>query len=206
MAVSKRLRFEILRRDNHACRYCGAASPDVKLTVDHVVPTALGGSDDPSNLVAACVGCNGGKSSMPADAAMVDDVAADALRWSQAMQRAADIERERRNDQRRFALDFIDRVVVIIREDPEEMTYCMPDLKSPCVGGLDGLVRTLSQFRECGLDLDDLVYAIKRTGLNHAIDDQVSFKYFCGICWRMIEDRQAAARAILEMEEVDERG
>ncbi|MEU5976310.1 hypothetical protein [Streptomyces sp. NPDC047315] len=25
MAVSKRLRYEILRRDNHACRYCGAA-------------------------------------------------------------------------------------------------------------------------------------------------------------------------------------
>lgn len=23
MAISKRLRYEILRRDNHACRYCG---------------------------------------------------------------------------------------------------------------------------------------------------------------------------------------
>ena len=32
MAVSKRLRFEILRRDNHACRYCGQMAPDVKLT------------------------------------------------------------------------------------------------------------------------------------------------------------------------------
>lgn len=33
MAVSKRLRYEILRRDDHACRYCGDRAPDVKLTV-----------------------------------------------------------------------------------------------------------------------------------------------------------------------------
>lgn len=34
MAVSKRTRYEVLRRDNHACRYCGASAPEVKLTVD----------------------------------------------------------------------------------------------------------------------------------------------------------------------------
>ena len=38
MAVSKRTRYEVLRRDNHACRYCGASAPDAKLTVDHVLP------------------------------------------------------------------------------------------------------------------------------------------------------------------------
>src|SRR5438045_4098958 len=61
--ISKRLRYEILRRDNHACRYCGATAPDTPLTVDHVVPTALGGGDDPTNLVTACADCNGGKTS-----------------------------------------------------------------------------------------------------------------------------------------------
>jgi hypothetical protein len=89
MAVSKRLRFEILRRDNHACRYCGAAAPDVPMTVDHVVPTALGGSDDPSNLVAACKDCNAGKSASAPDAPIVADVAADALRWAKALEVAA---------------------------------------------------------------------------------------------------------------------
>lgn len=73
MAVSKRLRYEILRRDNHACRYCGATAPDVKLNVDHVIPTSLGGSDAPMNLVTACADCNGGKtSSMPTPVADVD--------------------------------------------------------------------------------------------------------------------------------------
>ncbi|MGC7224589.1 HNH endonuclease, partial [Mycobacteroides abscessus subsp. massiliense] len=44
MAVTKRLRYEVLRRDNYSCRYCGRSAPEVKLTVDHVVPVALGGS------------------------------------------------------------------------------------------------------------------------------------------------------------------
>ena len=40
MAVSKRTRFEVLRRDNFTCRYC--RSTDNELTVDHVTPVALG--------------------------------------------------------------------------------------------------------------------------------------------------------------------
>lgn len=89
MTVSRRLRFEILRRDGHACRYCGAMAPDVKLTVDHVIPVALGGSDEPSNLVTACADCNAGKTSTQPDSTLVDDVASDALRWARALERAA---------------------------------------------------------------------------------------------------------------------
>lgn len=63
MAVSKRLRFEILRRDNFSCQYCGSSAPSVQLSVDHIVAVSLGGSDKPSNLVACCVQCNFGKSS-----------------------------------------------------------------------------------------------------------------------------------------------
>lgn len=74
MAVSKRLRYEILRRDNHACRYCGAAAPDVKLNVDHVIPQALGGSDAPTNLLTACADCNAGKTSSMPQALTVADV------------------------------------------------------------------------------------------------------------------------------------
>ena len=66
MAVTKRTRFEVLRRDGNRCRYCGASAADSPLTIDHVLPTALGGTDDPSNLVAACKDCNTAKkSSLP---------------------------------------------------------------------------------------------------------------------------------------------
>lgn len=74
MAVSKRLRFEILRRDEFRCYYCGTRGNEVTgegLTIDHVVPVALGGTDDAENLVAACGDCNAGKTSVPADAALV---------------------------------------------------------------------------------------------------------------------------------------
>ncbi|SCE61234.1 HNH endonuclease, partial [Streptomyces sp. Termitarium-T10T-6] len=89
MAVSKRLRYEILRRDNHACRYCGATAPDVPLRVDHVTPVALGGTDTPGNLVTSCEPCNSGKSSATVDSAVVDGVSDDAIRWAEAMKKAA---------------------------------------------------------------------------------------------------------------------
>lgn len=61
MALPKRVRFEVLRRDNFACRYCGAKAPLVELQVDHVIPRAHGGTDAKWNLTAACVECNVGK-------------------------------------------------------------------------------------------------------------------------------------------------
>lgn len=67
MAVSNRLRFETFRRDGFACRYCGEGAPEAVLTIDHVVPRCLGGSDDPTNLVTACQVCNSGKSSTIAE-------------------------------------------------------------------------------------------------------------------------------------------
>ena len=96
MAVSKRTRFEVLRRDNYTCRYCGASAPEVQITVDHVVPVALGGSDDPTNLACACWACNSGKASTKPDEQTVADVSEDAIRWAKAMQSAAEMDRAAR--------------------------------------------------------------------------------------------------------------
>jgi hypothetical protein len=62
---SKRLRFEILKRDGFACVYCGKTPMQSILHVDHVVPVSKGGGDDPENLVTSCQECNGGKSNIP---------------------------------------------------------------------------------------------------------------------------------------------
>jgi hypothetical protein len=81
MAVGKRLRFQIFRRDNFACRYCGiTAQAGAVLEVDHVKPRAEGGKDEPTNLVTACEDCNNGKSDIPLNAPVVEDVPQDALR------------------------------------------------------------------------------------------------------------------------------
>lgn len=62
MPVSVRTRFEVFKRDDFTCKYCGRKSPEVVLEVDHIVPVCEGGSDDPINLTCSCWDCNRGKS------------------------------------------------------------------------------------------------------------------------------------------------
>lgn len=93
MAVSKRLRYEILRRDNFACRYCGATAPDAPLRVDHVIPRALGGTDVPTNLVTACEPCNSGKTSSLPTGATVGDVDQSTFQQAAALQQDAEQKR-----------------------------------------------------------------------------------------------------------------
>lgn len=92
MAVSKRLRYEILRRDNHACRYCGATAPDAKLNVDHVIPQSLGGSDKPENLVTSCADCNAGKTSSMPNAEPVADVSQETFAKAEELRKSALVE------------------------------------------------------------------------------------------------------------------
>lgn len=59
--LSKRVRFEIFKRDAFICQYCGQRPPDVVLEVDHIEPVAAGGSNDEINLITSCWDCNRGK-------------------------------------------------------------------------------------------------------------------------------------------------
>lgn len=59
--MNKSKRFRVLSRCNFGCHYCGRRAGDVVLEIDHVIPKSRGGTDDESNLVAACEDCNRGK-------------------------------------------------------------------------------------------------------------------------------------------------
>lgn len=65
MAVSVRTRFEVFKRDEFTCAYCGRRSPEVVLEVDHIVPICDGGQDDAINLTTSCWDCNHGKAGVP---------------------------------------------------------------------------------------------------------------------------------------------
>jgi hypothetical protein len=65
--VSTRTRFEVFKRDDFTCQYCGRKSPEVILEVDHIVPRCDGGSDDQINLTTSCWDCNRGKAGVPLD-------------------------------------------------------------------------------------------------------------------------------------------
>lgn len=60
-AISKKLRFEVFKRDSFTCQYCGRMAPDVVLEVDHINPVADGGDNDILNLITSCMDCNRGK-------------------------------------------------------------------------------------------------------------------------------------------------
>lgn len=59
-----KMRFEILKRDNFTCQYCGRRAgngEDVVLHIDHVHPASKGGEWLMENLITSCRECNLGK-------------------------------------------------------------------------------------------------------------------------------------------------
>lgn len=73
MAVTPRTRFEVFKRDDFTCRYCGRKSPEVVLEADHIVPLCDGGTDDHINLTTSCWECNRGKSGVPLSETMTGE-------------------------------------------------------------------------------------------------------------------------------------
>lgn len=58
-------REDIIRRDNSICHICGGSVEPRDLTLDHVIPLALGGDDIASNVKVAHRECNRRKGSKP---------------------------------------------------------------------------------------------------------------------------------------------
>lgn len=192
MAVSKRLRYEILRRDNNTCRYCGASAPEVALTVDHAIPTALGGSDDPTNLVAACKDCNAGKTSSNPDAPLVADVEQKALAWAAAMEVAV----ANRSAQLKAMSEYCSALSSAWDE------YCTGGFRDPVwpEGGAD----SIEKFYKVGLPLPELLRALHIAMDRSRVDRYEKFRYMCGIGWSVLTELQQAAKEIVENEEPKE--
>lgn len=187
MAVSKRVRFEVLRRDGNRCRYCGASAADgAVLTIDHVTPVALGGSDDPSNLVTACRDCNAGKTSAAPDEAIVADVAADALRWAAAMKRAAAEFDDYRGQ--------VDRVASAVRDEWMRELDWRGNPKVPPLG----YAESVEQWLRAGLSGDEIVALVAVAQARRASDP---WRYFAGCCWTRVRQLQERAAAILAEQE-----
>lgn len=183
MAISQRMRFEVLRRDNFTCRYC--RSTDNELTVDHVTPVTLGGTDELTNLVAACRHCNAGKSSTVLEAEKVADVSADALRWAKAMAEAA-AEREGTAVPSDLLGDFYDHW----------------DSFGPANELPDGWQSSVARFAENGMTLVLLKDAASTALGRDYVAPWHKFRYFCGICWKVVGELREAAEAKLAAEAV----
>lgn len=187
MAVSKRLRYEILRRDDHTCRYCGGKAPDVALTVDHVQPTALGGSDLPENLVAACKDCNAGKSSVKPDDHLVAEVSEDAKKWHARM---------------RYAMDQIENDLImrsIERDNFEGIWNGYTIRGEPIPLPLDWR-RTVDHWASLGVPTIALAEAIQIAMAKAGLQAADRWKYARGVVWRTVDKARTAAELTVESE------
>ena len=45
MSISKKLRFEVFKRDGFQCQYCGKTPPAITLEIDHINPKSKRGQD-----------------------------------------------------------------------------------------------------------------------------------------------------------------
>lgn len=183
MAVSKRLRYEILRRDSHACRYCGATAPNVELTVDHVIPSSLGGRDEPSNLVAACCDCNNGKASSAPDAPVVADTDANAARWAQALATAAAARVQELAAERSRVDPF----------DAAWQSHLVDGKPAPRHHAWRGSVL---RFLACGVSEEFIDQAVSVTMTTKRVAAEDKWRYFCGMCWREADSIRTAALKI----------
>lgn len=165
MTVSKRARFEVLRRDNYTCRYC--RSTENPLTIDHVVPVTLGGRDDPSNLVTACRDCNAGKSSATPNQDLVAEVKDDAIRHAESIRRAYAVLVERLSEKDKYLDQFID---------------AWADER------IDANWRSsVARFWRIGVPVELLIDAAEIATSRRLSPGADRFAYMCGIVWKQVE-------------------
>lgn len=69
--IRRAKRLAIYIRDGFRCQYCQRDLKGLRprlVTLDHITPVALGGSNDSTNLVTCCKNCNDRKQDRPLEA------------------------------------------------------------------------------------------------------------------------------------------
>lgn len=186
MTISKRLRYEVMRRDDFSCRYCGRSSRETELQVDHVIPKTLGGADTIDNLVAACTDCNVGKGSTMPDPGTQQTISSGAQLWREAMAIAAseaENEIDKAQDamvavsQRWFAWKYPDGTMI---ERPKEWA---------------GSVRV---WFNRGLPVEVMVQSVDIAMEATHVAAEDKWRYFCGIAWNKVNKLEQRAKELLE--------
>lgn len=171
VAISKRIRFEVFKRDGFECQYCGATPPKAVLHCDHIDPVANGGTNDMDNLVTACQDCNQGKS----------NILLSVVPQSLELRMAEIREREEQ-------IAGYQEVLSQRRSRIEQEAHAILSLFCEH-HGTDGIPKrdflTIKRFIE-EIGLDGVVEAIEVGLAKFPRSKSRSFRYFCGVCWNKI--------------------
>jgi len=170
-ALSKKIRFEVFKRDHFSCSYCGQSPPSVVLECDHIDPVSKGGSNEIDNLTTACFNCNRGKSdrlleSIPKTVEEKRFLLAEKEEQIKAYKRLKQNIKSRQNRE-------IKKVEVIFQEYFPRYSFG------------DAFKHSVRTNFLPALDLDEIESAMYIAGEKCRTPNS-AIKYFCGICWNRI--------------------
>lgn len=172
VGISKKTRFDVFKRDQFQCAYCGAhPSETVLLEVDHIHPVAEGGTNDIDNLVTACSDCNRGKG-----AGLLSSV-------PQSLEDKA-IQVAEREAQIRAYYEILEAK----KQRKDDELWSIADLYMSRFGD-ESILRTRLASIRTFLELLDYyeVQEAMELACNKMYSKAPAFRYFCGVCWNKIK-------------------
>lgn len=172
-AISKKLRFEVLKRDSFTCQYCSARPPKVPLEIDHIIPVCNGGKNHIDNLITSCFDCNRGKAGNE-----LTSIPKTILEKSEG---------------KKLALKQYKEYQEILRHERMQIEADIDTVESIYTSAFNDFIFN-SKFRisvkkfieELGIDI---VIDAMETACNRIYHEENALKYFCGICWTQIRER-----------------
>ncbi len=198
--LSKRLRFEVFKRDHFACVYCGRTPPTVTLQIDHYEAVASGGSDDVSNLFTACEDCNLGKSDRPMDNALPQIRPEEIDKLAERVEQMRQYQGWRREYERQLRLELPDIYEAWIdqfggdRVESEGRVHYESDVDFPSE-------KVLIEYLE-QLPVSEILDAVRNTGWRYRKRDVEPIErwrlrpYFYSICKNKIQRGDESRRQI----------
>jgi len=172
--MPKGLRFEVFKRDDFTCQYCGNHPPNAILHVDHINPVKLGGENNIDNLITACSHCNLGKSATPL------------TKIPQSMAEKAKETQEREAQIAGYAAVMEARRERLERDAWRVATALTPSAEAGYsrdrFGGIKHFVASIG--------LHSALEAAEIATAKYPWSESKAFKYFCGICWNRIREAQ----------------
>ena len=173
IGLSKKLRFEVFKRDCFKCQYCGSTPPGIILEVDHIVPVSKDGTNEIDNLITSCFDCNRGKSNR--DLSSLPESTADKMEQmheKEAQYLAFKKAQQKIQSRIKKELNGIEAVYSHYFEGFEFTDRFK-----------NGSVRTFVKL----LGFVKVEQAM-HTACGRMFDENKALKYFCGICWNKIRE------------------
>ncbi|MEO5360614.1 MAG: HNH endonuclease [Nitrospirota bacterium] len=175
MAISKKIRFEVFKRDGFACAYCGKTPPSVTLEVDHIDPKSKGGSNDLNNLITACFDCNRGKRNVP-----LNKIPAKLNENIEILK----MQEEQIREYRKYVKKVEERISADIEEIDSIFTEQYKDYQLSDTFKNVSLKRFINLLPKHEI-IESMYIAISKYPAKSKHNEAI--RYFCGVCWTKIK-------------------